>query len=525
MTGGNILAARQDIVLSTQANQARIRFEGSTVHVEWLPRWLATTMGIEQRFPITVTAENAGRHLLGSIIHAATQIGSGATPPQTETILRLLSRDGMEMAVLVKGSAERTESGIRVIMEMQDATELLLERRKSAAIGRFHGLVGESLPMLEIFRRVALYGPLDAPVVITGETGTGKELVARALHERSPRSSMPFVPVNCTALTPELFESELFGHEKGSFTGAYRQHRGRFERADKGTLFLDEIGDMPPMTQAKMLRALEEGVIERVGSEDTREVDVRVIAATNVALEQAVAARRFRADLYHRINVFRIHLPPLRDRQGDIPLLVDHYLQILNRRYHRHVARLTPEALRILEDYEWPGNIRELRNVLERLHVETTGEAIGANALGRWLAERDFHLPGEWNVDEVFRPRPPIVPPRYDEGFREWVPDEVSGAAEETTPLAPPFRHPGWSREIPISVPFEEIKVSERPLPTELSEHVIRLHFEENKGNLTKTARDLGIHKATLYRHLKRLGLDREGLESSSRGEQDAADS
>jgi transcriptional regulator with GAF, ATPase, and Fis domain len=523
MNGGSSLAARQDIVLSTHANQARIRFEGSVVHVEWLPRWLSTTMGIEQRFPITLKADSAGRHLLGALIHAASQLADGRLASQPENIIRLPSRDGLEMAVMVRGVVETTESGSRVIMEMQDATELLRERRKSVAIGRFHGLVGESLPMLEVFHRIALYGPLEAPVVITGETGTGKELVARALHERSPRTAMPFVPVNCTALTPELFESELFGHEKGSFTGAYRQHRGRFERADKGTLFLDEIGDMPPMTQAKMLRALEEGVIERVGSEDTREVDVRVLAATNVALEQAVAARRFRADLYHRINVFRIHLPPLRDRQGDIPLLVDHYLQILNRRYHRHVSRVTPEALRILEDYEWPGNIRELRNVLERLHVETTGEAIGANALGRWLAERDFHLPGEWNVDDVFRPRPPIVPPRYEDGTGGWPPTYAGQGIEPAT-LPPELSPRGWNRELPISVPFEEIKDPESPLPVALSEEVIRRRFEDNKGNLTQTARDLGVHKATLYRHLKRLGLDRESLESTGHDQPDAPD-
>jgi DNA-binding NtrC family response regulator len=184
---------------------------------------------------------------------------------------------------------------------------------------------------------------------------------------------------------------------------------------------------------------------------------------------------------------------------------------------------VTPEALRILEDYEWPGNIRELRNVLERLHVETTGEAIGANALGRWLAERDFHLPGEWNVDDVFRPRPPIVPPRYEDGTGGWPPTYAGQGIEPAT-LPPELSPRGWNRELPISVPFEEIKDPESPLPVALSEEVIRRRFEDNKGNLTQTARDLGVHKATLYRHLKRLGLDRESLESTGHDQPDAPD-
>jgi len=252
----------------------------------------------------------------------------------------------------------------------------------------FHGMVGVSPSILEVFRKIELYGPSDASVVVTGETGTGKELVAKALHEESPRCNCPFVAVNCSAISRELLESELFGHEKGAFTGALRTHRGRFERADGGTLFLDEIGDMPLVTQAKLLRVLENGTIERVGAERETPVDVRVVCATNVPLERAVATGRFRADLYHRLAVLRLHLPALRERLEDLPFLVEFFLPILNRKYRRRVQRLTPEAVNFLRTYLWPGNIRELRNVLERVVVETQGEVIGAPLFGN----------GPWSV-------------------------------------------------------------------------------------------------------------------------------
>ena len=195
------------------------------------------------------------------------------------------------------------------------------------------GFIGHSPALLQVFRKIEIYGPTDAPVVITGETGTGKELAARALHAHSQRHRRPFVAVNCAALSEELLESELFGHEKGAFTSAVRAHRGRFERAHEGTLFLDEIGEMPLRLQAKLLRVIEEGVIERVGGEREVTVDVRLMSATNVPLEIAVQSRTFRLDLYHRLDVLRVHMPPLRERLDDIPLLADHFLQLLNEKY------------------------------------------------------------------------------------------------------------------------------------------------------------------------------------------------
>src|SRR5512145_742118 len=229
------------------------------------------------------------------------------------------------------------------------------------------GLVGASPAMREVYRKIELYARSDAAVIVSGETGTGKELVARALHAFGPRRNGPFVAVNCSAIAAELLESELFGHEKGAFTGALRSHRGRFERAHGGTIFLDEVGDMPLPAPAKLLRVLEEGMIERVGAERPVAVDVRVVGATNVPLERTVHEGRFRADLYHRLAVLRIQLPALRQRPEDIPLLVEHFLRQFRRKYARPVERLTPEAMALLDAYLWPGNVRELRNVLERV--------------------------------------------------------------------------------------------------------------------------------------------------------------
>ncbi|MCX7016596.1 MAG: sigma-54 dependent transcriptional regulator [Candidatus Sumerlaeota bacterium] len=392
--------------------------------------------------------------------------------------------------------------------------------RRVQAIGSYHGIVARSDAMMAVFRKIELYGPAEGPVLTTGETGTGKELVARALHARSPRARRPFVALNCTALNEELFESELFGHEKGAFTGANRQHRGRFERANGGTLFLDEIGDLSGRVQGKLLRALEEGVIERVGGETEQRVDVRFVAATNSPLEQAVHSRRFRSDLYHRISVFRIHVPPLRERQGDLPLLVNHFLAGLNERYGRRVVRLTPEALRLLEEYSWPGNVRELRNVLERVYVESRAEVIGRNAFAEWERERDSLIAGAWDVSllDQQRMRGPviIVPPAGALGWGSaaFGPSESDARGDESVrhPLAP--FGPSAPRG-PIDVPFTVDVSAPAPAPKkqELTAETIRQAFVRANGNVTRAARMLGVHKTTLYRNMTRLGLSREELE------------
>ena len=213
-------------------------------------------------------------------------------------------------------------------------------------------------------------------MLITGENGTGKELVARAIHAQSLRAAGPFVEVNCAAIPEELIESELFGHEKGAFTGALAARKGKFELADGGTLFLDEIGDMSLKTQAKVLRVLQEQRIERVGGAGTVAVDVRVIAATNKDLEEEIRAGRFREDLYFRLNVIPFHVPPLRERREDVPLLARHFMEVLSAEHGRRPREIAAEALRLLSQLPWPGNVRELRNIIERLVIMTPGERI-----------------------------------------------------------------------------------------------------------------------------------------------------
>ena len=238
------------------------------------------------------------------------------------------------------------------------------------------GIIGASPAIKMALERLDQVAPLDITVLLCGETGTGKELFARAVHDRSRRRHKPFVRVNCGALPPTLIESELFGHERGAFTGATSMRLGRFELADGGTLFLDEIGDLAPELQAKMLRALQEGEFERVGSSKIRQVDVRVVAATHVDLEQAVGDGRFRADLYYRLNVFQITLPPLRARRGDIPDLVWALIKLHQQNLSRHVTTVPDDVMEALIRYDWPGNIRELENVIERALIRTSGDTL-----------------------------------------------------------------------------------------------------------------------------------------------------
>ena len=245
----------------------------------------------------------------------------------------------------------------------------------------FGQIIGKSKKMQEIYEIIEHVAQTDATVMIYGESGTGKELVARAIHYSGKRKGKPFIAVSCSAFPETLLESELFGYEKGAFTGAYARKPGRFELADGGTLFLDEVGEIKPEIQVKLLRVLQDKAFERLGGKETIKVDVRIIAATNKDLEKEVAMGRFREDLYYRLNVIPIYLPPLRERKEDIPLLAEHFLRIYSEKNGKSIKRISPEAMEALVNYSWPGNVRELENVIERMVVLGTGDEITVSQL------------------------------------------------------------------------------------------------------------------------------------------------
>ena len=326
-------------------------------------------------------------------------------------------------------------------------------------------IVGASARMQRLLRLVQRVAPTDSTVLILGESGTGKELVARSLHVLSRRAARPFVPVNVGALPETLIESELFGHAKGAFTGAAGERPGLVEEADHGTLFLDEIGDMPLATQVKLLRTLENSEVRRVGENTPRLVDVRVVAATHRDLRQLVAEGRFRADLYYRLNVVQIDLPPLRERREDIGLLASYFLERAVHRLQRPVERFSPEAMALLEKYDYPGNVRELENAIEHAVAVSERAVLGP-----------ADLPAE------------IRSPRL-----------LPGAAASVSPVAPAAR--------PARPPDRD----DLSLEEVTREHVLRV-LEKHRGNTTTASKQLGVSRTTLWRMLKRWGVPRSGL-------------
>jgi DNA-binding NtrC family response regulator len=327
-------------------------------------------------------------------------------------------------------------------------------------LGRHH-IVWASPAMREVMAQVEQVAASETRVCIRGETGTGKELIARTLHEKSARSGGSFVSLNCAAIPAELMESELFGHEKGSFTGAAARHIGKFEQAHGGTLFLDEIGDMPVAMQAKLLRVLEEGEVERVGGGGPFVVNVRVVVATHRNLEEQVRQRTFREDLYHRVFVFPIMLPPLRDRREDIVVLTEHFVAQLAEQNHWKPKSVSPGALELLQRYAWPGNVRELRNVVERAMLFATGETLEAATIERAL--------------------PQTVEPSLGMGL-------------------PPGAHS-------VGTLAERVEAFERDtLLAELKRH---------RHHMTNTAKALGLERSHLYKKCQQLDIDLRLLRQS----------
>jgi len=298
----------------------------------------------------------------------------------------------------LKLTVKKALDNYRLIKQNKLLSEALSDRFK------FGNIIGKSKPMLEIFDSISKLAQSRASVLITGPSGTGKELIAKAIHYNSPRKDRPFISVNCGALTETLLESELFGHEKGAFTGAVAMKKGRFELSDRGTLFLDEIGDMPPPLQVKLLRVLQEMEFERVGGTRTIKVDVRVLSASNRNIKEEVANELFREDLFYRLNVMNIEVPPLRERIDDIPLLVKHFIEKYRGDEEKDKIELSPDVWKVLYNYSWPGNIRELENVIERAVVLNPGGLISLEDLPEELAGAEV----EFDVERFIPPNVPL---------------------------------------------------------------------------------------------------------------------
>ncbi|HJV66733.1 MAG TPA: sigma-54 dependent transcriptional regulator [Geomonas sp.] len=346
----------------------------------------------------------------------------------------------------------------KVVVMVENALAMTRLKEENASLRgmlQSHEMIGSSAAMIRLREQILMVAPTNASVLITGENGTGKELVARSVHFYSNRRDNPFVEINCAAIPEELIESELFGHERGAFTGAVAQKKGKFDLADGGTLFLDEIGDMSMKTQAKVLRILQEKKFERVGGTRTIEVDVRVVAATNKLLEEEIRNGNFREDLYYRLNVVPFKVPPLRERRDDIPLLTQHFLDVFCQREGRELKRIVPEAVEALQRYDWPGNVRELKNIVERLIIMTPGGTITMN-----------HLPDYIGVPA---------------GSRE----AAAGKLDSVLELS-----------------------SLREAREEFEREFILQKLEENDWNVSRTAEAIELERSNLHRKIKSYGID-----------------
>ena len=297
--------------------------------------------------------------------------------------INIVTKKGEDRRVEMSVTVMKDDFGqnIGVLASFTDLTDLLKLKLRAGQLNRFSNIIGQDIKMLQVFQQISDVARYDYPVHISGETGTGKELVATAIHNESKRGGAPFVPINCGALPETLIESELFGHVKGAFTGAVREKKGRFELADGGTIFLDEIAELSKHMQVKLLRFLQEGTFEKVGGEKTISVNCRVISATNRNLKKEVQKNTFREDLFYRLSVIPIHIPPLRDRKNDIPILARHFLQEYWEKDDCRPLSISKEALKLLMGYNWPGNVRELQNAIQYAIVNTRGNAIIPDAL------------------------------------------------------------------------------------------------------------------------------------------------
>jgi len=347
----------------------------------------------------------------------------------------------------------------KVVVTVENALAMTRLKEENASLRglvlQSHEMIGTSMSMLHLSEQIRMVAPTNASVLITGENGTGKELVARSVHFHSQRRDKPFIEINCAAIPEELIESELFGHERGAFTGAVAQKKGKFDLADGGTLFLDEIGDMSLKTQAKVLRILQEKKFERVGGTRTLEVDVRIVAATNKLLEEEIKNGSFREDLFYRLNVVPFKVPPLRERREDVPILTGYFLDAFCRREGRELKLIVPEAMEALKRYDWPGNVRELKNIVERLVIMTPGGTVTLN-----------HLPDYFGIES---------------SDRETGGGKLDGVLELS---------------------------SLREAREEFEREFIIQKLEENDWNVSRTAEAIELERSNLHRKIKSYGID-----------------
>jgi DNA-binding NtrC family response regulator len=365
------------------------------------------------------------------------------------------------------------------------------------------GIVGSSPVMQDVFKTIGQVTASDVTVMITGESGTGKELVARSIWKHSHRASKPFIAVNCAAIPDNLIESELFGHEKGSFTGATGQRLGKFELCDGGTIFLDEIGDMALATQTKILRVLQQGEIQRVGGTDTIKVDVRILAATNKDLEEMVKAKTFREDLYYRLNVVRIRMPALRERVDDVPQIVDFCLQNLVKQKKARISKVSPEAMAVLTRYRWPGNVRELENVIYRSAVIAQGDTVllkdlpaeVREAAGAGLVASLPVTPASGNSAEPF------------EVARTASAESAALATAQVVAESIASGEPALRVERALDFLHAELGQQTEPILERLEREMIVRVLAATEGNLLKASEKLGMTRATLRKRVDELGL------------------
>lgn len=407
--------------------------------------------------------------------------------------------------------------------EVVDGVRRLLERHR---LQRLTGLIGESGAIREVLVKIEQIAPVSSTVLIEGESGTGKELVASAIHKLSPRRAKPFIAVNVGALPDTLLESELFGHEKGAFTGAAERRLGRFELANTGTLFLDEIGEVPPSTQVKLLRVLEERQVTRVGGTRPIPVDVRVVAATNRPLREGVEMGAFRSDLYYRLNVLHIYLPPLRERREDIPILVRRFVDEFARMHDRRFAGISPEAMQLLVDYPWPGNVRELRNLIESMVVLAHGREIGADDIPRHMRETGSARLLPVHVGPVLRAgesahgrelefilRSLVELKLQVEELRRRMDDQQEAAARWIQEVQVPAGYHGLVSGLeprePES-PANSVTIAPGMTMDEIERLAIQAALRETRNNRRKAAEMLGIGERTLYRKLREYHLETE---------------